>query len=95
MSTSLLRVETLIGQPIKINSTELRVRSQVVQLCLPIASGGLIWNRPVAVTVRMSDGQEQILPVLDLTRIAVLMLGGLCFTSLFLLILFRRKKVES
>jgi len=91
MSTSLLRIETHTGQPIRIKDSELRVRSQVVQLRLPIANGGLIWNRPVDVLVSNSRGQEQILPIQDLTRVAILMLVGLCFTSMFLLILFRRK----
>ena len=91
MSTSLLRIETHTGQPIRIKDSELRVRSQVVQLRLPIANGGLIWNRPVDVLVSNSRGQEQILPIQDLTRVAILMLAGLCFTSMFLLILFRRK----
>jgi hypothetical protein len=91
MSTSLLRIETHTGQPIRIKDSELRVRSQVVQLQLPIANGGLIWNRPVDVLVSSSHGQEQILPIPDLTRAAILMLAAFCFTSMFLLILFRRK----
>ena len=95
MSTSLLRVETLTGQSIRVKNTEIRVRSQVIQFRLPVANGGMIWNRPVAVVVRALDGQEQILSVPDLTRITVLILAGLCFVSMFLLILFRPKKVES
>jgi hypothetical protein len=95
MSTSLLRVETLTGQSIRVKNTEIRVRSQVIQFRFPLATGDMIWNRPVAVVVRALDGQEQILPILDLTRIAVLTLVGLCFASMFLLILFRPKKVES
>jgi hypothetical protein len=95
MSNSVLRVETLTGQSIKVKNTQVRVRSQVLQLRLPMANGGLIWNRPVAVLVRTSDGHEQMLPVPDLTRIAVLILAGLCFTSMFLLLLYGRQKVES
>ena len=95
MWTSLISIETLTGQPIRINSTELRVRSQVVQLRLPVVIGGLIWNRPVAVLVRTWDGQEQMLPIPDLTRIAVLTLVGLCFGCMFLVILFRHQKIES
>ena len=95
MSTSLLRVETLTGQSIRVKNTEIRVRSQVIHFRLPVANGGMIWNRPVAVLVRTSDGQEQILPIPDLTRIAVLTLVGLCFGCMFLLILFRNKKIES
>ena len=95
MWSSLISIETLIGQPLRINSTELRVRSQVVQLRLPVTNVGLIWNRPVAVLIRKGDGQEQMLPIPDLTRIAVLTLVGLCFGYMFLLISFRHKKNES
>jgi len=95
MSNSLLRVETLTGQSITVKNTEIRVRTQVIQFRLPVANAGLIWNRPVAVLVRTWDGQEQMLPIPDLTRIIVLILAGLCLASMFLLILFRPKKVES
>jgi hypothetical protein len=91
MPNSLLRIETLTSQPVKFKDTQLRVRSQVVQLRLPIANGGLIWNRPVAVVLSTPDGQEQTLTVPDVTRTAVLLLVTLCFVSTFLLILFRRK----
>lgn len=91
MPTPLLRIETLTGPLVRIKDTQLRVRSQVAQLRLPIASGGLIWNRPVAVLVRTPDGQDQILPIPDVTRAAVLALVGLCLASTFLLRLLRRK----
>ena len=93
MSMPLLRVETLTGQPIKVKDTQLRVRSQVVQLRLPVISGGLIWNRPVAVLVHTPDGQQQILPIPDVTRSVMLMLAGLCFASMVLFIRYRRKTI--
>ena len=95
MSTSFLSIETHTSHPIRINNPKVSLRSQVVQLRLPVINGGLIWNRPRAVVVRTSDGQEQILPVPDLTRIAILILAGLSFASMFLLIFFRRKTIES
>ena len=88
MTTLLLRIETLTSPLVRVKDTQLRVRSQVVQLRLPSASGGLIWNRPVAVLVRTPDGQDQILPIPDVTRTALLALVGLCLASTFLL---RRK----
>jgi hypothetical protein len=95
MSISLFRIETHTSQPIRVKDTELHVRSQAIQLRIPVANGGLIRNRPVAVLVRTWDGQGQILPIPDLTRIAVLTLVGLCFGCMFLLILLKRKKIES
>jgi hypothetical protein len=91
MLTPLLRIETLTGQPIKVKGAQLRVRSQVVQLRLPVITGGLIWNRPVAVLVQAVDGQDQLLPIPDLTRTAVLALTVLSLAMAFLLMLFRRK----
>jgi hypothetical protein len=91
MLTPLLRIETLTGQPIKVKGTQLRVRSQVVQLRLPVINGGLIWNRPVAVLVQAVDSQDRLLPLPDLTRTAVLALTVLSLAMAFLLMLFRRK----
>jgi hypothetical protein len=93
MLSSLLHVETLTSQPVRIEDVQLRVRSQVVQLRLPVASGGLIWNRPVAVLVHTPDGEDQILPISDVTRTAVLSLVGICFAGALLLMLSRRKTV--
>jgi hypothetical protein len=92
MSISLLRIETLTGQPIKIKDTQVRVRSQVVQLRFPFIHGGLLWNRPVAVLARTTDGQDQILPIRDITRAAVLVLLVISLAGTFLLRLFRRKR---
>jgi hypothetical protein len=91
MLDSFLRVESHTGQPIRVNDTQLRVRSQVLQLRLPLVNGGLIWNRPVAVLVRAANGQEQILPVPDVTRMAVLTLLAFSLGITFLFMLFQRK----
>ena len=89
------RIETRNGRPLRVKGAQVHVRSQVVQLRLPIAHGGLIWNRPVSVVVRTPDGQEQILPIPDVTRSAVLALLVLSLVSTFLLVRFRRKSAES
>ena len=85
------RIQTLTGKPVIVNSIELRVRSQVIQLRFPFIHGGLIWNRPVAVLVRTADGQDQILPVSDVTRTVVLMLLLFSLAGTLLLRLFQRK----
>ena len=92
MSISLLRIETLTGQPIKIKDTQVRVRSQVVQLRFPFIHSGLLWNWPVAVLARTTDGQDQLLPIRDITRAAVLVLLVISLAGTFLLRLFRRKR---
>ena len=90
MSNSLLRIETFTSQPVKVKDAQLRLRSQVIQLRFPFISGGLIWNRPVAVLVRTADGQDRILPIRDVTRTAMLVLAGLCFASTFLFMIYKR-----
>jgi len=95
MQTSLLRIETLTSPPITIQDTQLHVRSQLVQLRFPTVNGGVIWNRPVAVVVRTLGGEEKIVSISDMTRIAMLTLAGLCFTGMFALMFFRRKKAQS
>ena len=95
MQTSILRIETRTGPPIKIPDGQLYVRSRLVQLRFPPANWGLIWNRPVAIVVRPSTGQEKVIPVLDMTRIAVLTLAGICFTGIFAFMFLKRNKAKS
>ena len=95
MQTSLFRIETRDSSPITIRDAQIYVRSQVVQLRFPAVDGGLIWNRPVAIVVRAFDGQETIVPIVDLTRMVVLTLAGLSFAAMFVLRLLRRKTSES
>lgn len=95
MQTSILRVETLTGPPITIPGAQLYVRSRLLQLEFPAANGGLLWNRPVAIVVRPTTGQEKVIPVLDMTRIAVLTLAGICLTGTFVLMVLKRKKAKA
>ena len=95
MQTSILRVETLTSPPVTAQDTQVRVRSQLVHLRFPAVNGGLIWNRPASVVVRTTNGQEKIIPILDMTRIIIYTLAWLCFTGMFILMFLRRKKSES
>lgn len=83
-----LTIETLPGGTIQSGPNKITPFSQVVKLMLPGSRGGLIWNRPVSVLVQGTDGSENVLPVVDVTRIAQLaLLGvGLAFGILFWLI---------
>lgn len=91
MSTSIFHIQTLSGPPIKLKGAELHVRSQVIQLRFPFISGGVIWNRPISVSVRTADGQDRILPIQDVTRTAVLTMLVLSLAGTFLLRIFRLK----
>lgn len=72
--------ETFSGQPVVFRGHRLIPFHQTLYLGWPSQSGprgGLIWNRPVAVLVTRPDGSEQILPVSDPTRQALLLILGL------------------
>jgi hypothetical protein len=95
MRNSLFRIKTLTGRPVKVEDTQVYVRSQVVQIRLPFGNGSLIWNRPVSVVMQTPDGQAQILSVPDVTRTAMLTLLVFSFVGTLLLMRFRRKNAES
>jgi hypothetical protein len=95
MQTSMLRVETLTSPPITIQDARVHVRSQVIQLRFPAIHGGVIWNRPVAVVVRLVNGQEETVPIPDVTRAVMLTLAGLCLTGMLVRIFIRRNQTRS
>ncbi|HJW89813.1 MAG TPA: hypothetical protein VJ436_04145 [Anaerolineales bacterium] len=72
-----LTIETLPGETIQAGTKKITPYSQAVKLILPGARGGLVWNRPSSVLVQGDDGSQQVLPVVDLTRIAQLILLGI------------------
>ena len=95
MQTPIFRIEIRNSSPVTIQDAQIYFRSQVVQLRFPAGNGGLIWNRPVAIVVRAFDGQETIVPIVDVTRMVMLTLAGLSFAAMFVLSLPRRKSSES
>ena len=67
------------GDPVQVGDFEVTPQTQVLKIQLPGYHSGLIWNRPKAVIVRTSDGQERTLPVRDATRMVIwaMLAGGL------------------
>jgi hypothetical protein len=69
-----IRLETYSGQPVTVGEHRLVPFHQAVRfdLRLPLRWGrwqyGVVWNRPTAVWVQNAQGQEQVLPVKDVTR---------------------------
>ena len=72
-----ITIETMPGETIQAGTNKITPFSQAVKLILPGSMGGLIWNRPVSVLVQGADDSEQVLPVVDVTRIAQLALLGI------------------
>lgn len=72
MFDNFVHVENNAGRPIQDGPYRIVPVSQSIRLSVPGLPGGLIWNRPVSVIVTTADGQEQVLPIRDITRIAQL-----------------------
>ena len=71
-----IRVETRAGEPISAQDktiTPLAISTTIQVPGLPV---GLVWNRPSAVVVHYANGVEEVLPVQDVTRQALLTLFG-------------------
>jgi len=74
-----IQSEIRTGDPIQVGDYELIPQTRVLKIQFPGNQGGLIWNRPKAVIVKTSDGQERILAVRDITRVIIwsMLAGGL------------------
>lgn len=75
-----IRNET--APPVRAGELTVTPHSQAVIVRLPGDHGGLIWNRPTAVTVQHPEGRVERLPVIDVTRLVqiglfvLVLLGG-------------------
>jgi hypothetical protein len=72
MLDQFIQVENRAGGIIQAGDNQIMPISQAIRLQIPGLAGGLIWNRPVSVVVTAPNGQEQVLPIRDITRIAQL-----------------------
>jgi len=68
---SVIKSEIKKGDSRQVGNFELTPMNQVLTVQIPGYHAGWIWNRPKAVVVRTSDGQERVLPVTDVTRVAI------------------------
>lgn len=85
-----VKVETCAGDPIQVGVSKIVPLAQVVRLQIPGWLGGVIWNRPVAVVVKSDEDDEQIVPVVDVTRAAQLAIIGLGFFITLMVYLLNR-----
>jgi hypothetical protein len=84
--TDFIEWRTASGKPVTVGDVTLTPQSQALTVHWP--SGGLVWNRPVAVLVERDEGTEHI-PIVDITR--VVQLGLLSFSLAFgMVVLLRR-----
>ena len=69
-----ITLESRAGETVQAGSRRLTPLSRLVRVQIPGWQGGLVWNRPSAVLVTEPDGEEQQLPVRDVTRLAQLLI---------------------
>jgi len=90
----ILSFETQAGESIHHGNVTLVPFARVWRILLPFQfpgfnSGfGLAWSKPVSVLAVMEDGQEQVIPVRDVTRQAQVGLLGACIgMMMFMLVI--------
>jgi hypothetical protein len=71
--------EIRAGSAMQVGKYQITPQTRVTTIRFPGHTGGLIWNRPKAVIVRTPEGTEKILPVRDVTRLAIwsMLAGGI------------------
>lgn len=86
----LVAVETRAGEPIQAGDRTLIPFARSLRLQFPGRHGGLNWTCPASLLVKNGDGQEQVLPIPDITRRIQIELFGFCLGMLLLWILTLR-----
>ena len=92
---SWLEIESRAGEPVHVGQTRLTPFIQTVRINLPGPSGVFSWSRPDSVLAQNSTEEEQIIPIIDVTRRAQLMILGLgLLSSLLIWMIYRRKGAQ-
>jgi len=89
---AILQTDTKTGEAIKVGDFQLTPLTRVLKVQGRYHHFGFVWNRPKAILVRKPDGQEQIMPVTDFSRIAIwsILAGGLLGTILVSLLFWKK-----
>ena len=85
----LITWETTSEPPVRVGERVLVPESQTVSLRLPL--GGLVWRRPVAVTVQQDDRTERI-PIRDVTGWIQLGLAAMVALTATMALLRKRRR---
>ena len=88
---AVFQIENRAGESIASGGTKITLISQAVRIQPPGFSGGLIWNRPASVVIQNANGEERVVPIPDVTRLALLAILGMALGGGLLIWLTRRK----
>ena len=73
--------EPVIGEPQVVGDRTIRLQAQAIMLNTPF--GGFLWNRPTAVLVE-KDGVTDEVPIVDVTRYALIGIGVMGMVGMML-----------
>jgi hypothetical protein len=90
MPERILSIENKMGRSYRVGDMRITPFSRVWRFQPPGFNGGLIWNRPLSILVKTGNGEEQVLPVTDVTRQAQWGILGLAAGILLLTWLLKR-----
>lgn len=91
----IFEIENKAARAVKSGSRQVIPFAQVIRLNVPgNKNGGLIWNRPVSILVREEDGQDLVIPILDITRQVQIFLIGLGLFGAFLIWIANRSQIS-
>ena len=85
-----IRLENTSAEPIVVGDTRITPQAQAFSVRFPF--GGIGWNRPTAVLVERDDLTQRI-PIVDVTRVAQIVLFGLVLSiSVIITLLASRQR---
>jgi hypothetical protein len=73
MSEPIIHSRSLYSQPIWVANGSATLIARALSF-RPFRNAAIVWNRPTAVKVQYGDGSEQLIPVRDVTRLALLLI---------------------
>jgi hypothetical protein len=76
MKDGIIQYETRMGEPYETSGGRVTPFSKALIFRFPGGHGGLVWNRPTSLLVTREDGQERVVPIIDVTRNILLGLAG-------------------
>lgn len=89
-----LTIETRGGEPIATRGITITPFTRTLTVRFPGRKGGLIWNRLQSILVTGASGEEEIIPIRDITRYVQWTLYAAAALSAALFWLFRPKSMR-
>lgn len=87
-----IRYDTHVGDPVDTRNATLIPFSKALEIRFPGMGGGFLFNRPTSVLVVDAEGREEVLPIHNVTRIAVWSIYGLAAAAILMTWLANRKR---